>query len=290
MLKTWKADTLFPNLEQDYRVLEKLTGETFTHPIPIYRPFKNIESRNDWEGKRSDTNQVAFIREMRDHSIGYEYIQDALGGLVLNHSGYVDIPKMLASMKAFFVAKGVYKSEVFDVKNMETHQSSVLYQEIEAHKVLFCEGPQFQTSFWELPFRLVRGELMDITCDLTSDFIINQGVFMIPKKGCFTVGSTYDHEVLSYEPQASGITNLEDRLKKLFKGDYRIVDKRAGIRPATHDRKPYIGFHPNNKTLGIFNGFGTKGVSLTPHFARHYADVLQNKIELDSEVDVQRVF
>ena len=124
---------------------------------------------------------------------------------------------------------------------------------------------------------------------LKTDLIINQGVFIIPKNDFFTVGSTYDHNLLSYEPQESGIQNLTSRLKKIYQGSFQIVEKRAGIRPATHDRKPYIGFHKNFGTIGIFNGFGTKGVSLSPYFAKHFVSVLENKIALDKEIDVQRV-
>ena len=113
---------------------------------------------------------------------------------------------------------------------------------------------------------------------------------MIPKNGYFTVGSTYDRNILSFEPQASGIRDLKQRLSKLFKGSYRIIDKRAGVRPATYDRKPFIGLHQKFKTLGIFNGFGTKGVSLTPYFASQFADYLIGQSEIDKEVDVQRTF
>ena len=131
---------------------------------------------------------------------------------------------------------------------------------------------------------------MDIKTELNSDFIVNQGVFMIPKNGYFTIGSTYDHNNLTYQPQPEGIDTLKQRLQNLFTGKYEIIDERAGVRPATHDRKPYIGLHNSYKTLAIFNGFGTKGVSLTPYFAKHFVDVLQGSAALDQEVDVQRVY
>ncbi|WP_462252868.1 NAD(P)/FAD-dependent oxidoreductase [Ekhidna sp.] len=289
MVKTWRADQLFQSLENDYRRIENLTGEKFLHPIPIYRPFKLIEDQNDWEGKISDNNYKTFIKEMRSSSLGYDDVSDSLGGIIINCSGYVDIPKFLDSMMNYFKNKGVYHSEVFDYQRMEITDDSVSYKDHLARKVIFCEGSLSKNPFWNLPFKPVRGELIDIACDLKSDCIINQGVFMIPKGDRFTVGSTYDHNVLSYEPQEAGIKSLEERLKKLYSGKYQILNKRAGVRPATHDRKPYIGFHHRYKTLGIFNGFGTKGVSLTPHFAKHFVDVLQAKCEIDKEVNVQRV-
>lgn len=289
MVKTWRADQLFPNLEQQYQKLEKLTGKAFLHSIPIYRPFKSIEDQNDWDGKVADDSHKIFLNKMFIRSLGLNHIHDELGGILINHSGYIDIPVMLDAVQNYLRDKGVYHSEVFDYERMEIDTEWVAYKNYQAKKVIFCEGSLSGNPYWELPFKPVRGEIIDIKCDLRSDCIINQGVFMIPKGDHFTVGSTYDHQNLTYEPQETGIKSLEDRLKKLYSGTYEIIEKRAGVRPATHDRKPYIGIHQKYKTLGIFNGFGTKGVSLTPHFAEHFVDVLQGKSEIDEEVHVQRV-
>lgn len=289
MVKTWRADQLFPSLESKYEELEKLTGESFLHPTPIYRPFKLIEDQNDWDGKVADHSYKSFLKELRVSSLGLEHIQDELGGIIINQSGYVDIPVMLDAIQNYLKSKGVYHSEVFDYERIEINSESVTYKDHLANKIIFCEGSLSDNPYWNLPFKPVRGEIIDIACALQSDYIINQGVFMIPKGDRFTIGSTYDHNNLSYEPQESGIKSLEERLKKLFSGEYQILEKRAGVRPATHDRKPYIGLHHKYKTLGIFNGFGTKGVSLTPHFAKHFVDVLQGKSEIDEEVHVQRI-
>ena len=289
MVKTWRADELFPTLESQYEELEKLTGKSFLHRVPIYRPFKTIEDQNDWDGKAADTSHQKYLSEFRVKSMQYSDVVDPLGGIVLNHSGYVNIPAMLEAIQTYFIDKGVYHSEVFDYSEMVIEENTVSYKHWTAKKVIFCEGSLSKNPYWKLPFRPVRGDIIDVKCDLKSNHIINQGVFMIPKSDCFTVGSTYDHNNLTYQPQEGAIKSLEERLKKLYQGNYEIVEKRAGVRPATHDRKPYIGLHPEKKTLGIFNGFGTKGVSLTPYFAKHFVDVLQQKSEIDEEVNVERV-
>ncbi|WP_424963085.1 NAD(P)/FAD-dependent oxidoreductase [Ekhidna sp.] len=289
MVKTWRADDLFPKLEDQYHQLEKKLQSVFLHPTPVYRPFKNIEDQNDWDGKVADEGYSDFVKMFKKKSIGYDNVQDKLGGIIINYSGYVNLPKMLGAMKTFLLHKGVYCHEVFDYNKLIMEEHHVHYEDLSARKIIFCEGSLPENLYWNLPFRPVRGEIMDIKIDLKSDYIINQGVFMIPKGDRFTVGSTYDHNNLTYEPQASGIKSLEERLSKLYAGDYEIIDKRAGVRPATHDRKPYIGLHETHKTLGIFNGFGTKGVSLTPYFAKHFVDVLQGESEIEEEVHVQRV-
>lgn len=290
MVKTWLADQLFSNLETDYALLEKELGESFLHPIPIYRPFKSVEDCNDWSGRQADGQYSDFIQQVTSKAYGIDNISDSNGGIILKNCGYVDLPKMLNAYQRYLKDKGIYHEELFDHKEMNLAEDQVTYKNWTAKKIIFCEGPTQGNSYWNhLPFRLVRGETMDIVCDLKTDLIINQGVFIIPKNDFFTVGSTYDHNLLSYEPQESGIQNLTSRLKKIYQGSFQIVEKRAGIRPATHDRKPYIGFHKNFGTIGIFNGFGTKGVSLSPYFAKHFVSVLENKIDLDKEIDVQRV-
>ncbi|GAB4240801.1 MAG: FAD-dependent oxidoreductase [Ekhidna sp.] len=290
MVKTWRANALFDGLENSYKILEKLLDNRFLFPKPIYRPFAAPADQNDWEGKLDDNAISDFVEDIKRESVGIQHIADPNGGILLRSCGYVDIPTLLRGYKDYLINKGVYVEEVFDYSEMKMESETVQYKNWVAKKVIFCEGPFLSNPYWkELPFRPVRGEVMDITCDLKTDFIINQGVFMIPKENHYTVGSTYDHKTLTFEPQEEGIKNLEQRLSKIYCGSYRIIQKRAGVRPATHDRKPYIGFHKKFGTIGIFNGFGTKGVSLSPYFASHFADVLVEAKELDKEVDVERV-
>ena len=161
-----------------------------------------------------------------------------------------------------------------------------------ADRVIFCEGTYVhQNVFWkDLPFKPVRGELMEIQCDLPSDRIYNRGVFMIPRNGRFRVGSTYDHKNLSFKVDETSLLKLEERLKKLYSGPYEIQLATAGVRTATHDRRPYIGWHPENKCIGIFNGFGTKGVSLVPYFSKLFVDSIEGKTAIHREANVSRVF
>ncbi|MEP0986353.1 FAD-dependent oxidoreductase [Ekhidna sp.] len=289
MVKTWRADDLFLDLENSYQSIEESFGHSFLHQTPVYRPFKTIEDQNDWDGRIADNHFESYLKDIPKKHIGIEQINDPFGGIILKNSGYVDIPQMLKSAKQYLENKGVYRNKVFDYSRMNLKEDTVQYEGEEFKKIIFCNGLG-DNPYWKLPFRPVRGEIMDIQCDLKSEFIINQGVFMIPKKDRITVGSTYDHNNLTFEPQEAGIKSLSERLRKLYFGNFKIIEKRAGVRPATHDRKPYIGLHPVNKTLGIFNGFGTKGVSLAPYFAKHFVDVLIGKCEIDEEVNVQRVF
>lgn len=292
MVKTWLAETIFSNLERRYQQLEKQIKGTFIYAKPIYRPFLSIKEKNDWQGKMAQSDYRPFIKEIKENPIGYPSIQDNLGGIILQKTGYLNFPTFIKTTRNYFINKEIYRNEMFDYAQLFLDEDKVYYKDLTAKKVLFCEGTASKVNpFWsDIPFRFVRGEIMDIACDMKSSYIINRNVFMIPKNDYFTVGSTYDRSVLSFEPQKEGVQDLKRRLSKLFRGLYRIMDIRAGVRPATYDRKPFIGIHQKFKTLGIFNGFGTKGVSLAPHFASQFADFLLKRSIIEKKVNIERVF
>ena len=290
MLKTWRCDALFQQLESDYFELEARLDKLFVYPKPIYRPFLTAADQNDWQGRLSDLGYEPYVKEVSHKSMHIEHIHDPYGGVLLARTGYVDLPGFVSAYRKWLIEKGCYKSEYLDANQISFEKATVKYKDWEAQKIIFCEGVGASHHWRALPFRPVRGEIMDVECDLSTEWIINQGVFIIPKGGYFTVGSSYDHSLLTYEPQASGLKTIEERLKRIFRGKIKIREARAGVRPATYDRKPFIGMHKEYETLAIFNGFGTKGVSLCPYFAKHFVDVLTGKSQLDKEVDVQRVF
>ena len=291
MVKTWLADQLFPGLEDYYRSLETKYHLRCLHQKTIYRPFFTIEEQNEWEGRVSSTDYARYVNRIRSTSIGIESLDDPYGGLELNFSGYVDLPTLLRGIRIFLKARGLYLNEVFQHEHMTVQQHSVTYRNIEAEKVIFCDGPEaIDNPYWRhLPFRLVKGEIMEIETNLPEDIIINRGVFIIPKNGLFSVGSTYDHQHLDFIPSKQGINSLVERLKKVYKGKCKIIRESAGIRPATYDRRPFIGLHPKHPSIGIFNGFGTKGVSLVPYCTGLLIKHLLFGYDLPEEVDIKRV-
>jgi len=67
-----------------------------------------------------------------------------------------------------------------------------------------------------------------------------------------------------------------------------VVMHKAGIRPTVKDRRPFLGAHPDHNNLYVFNGLGTKGVSLAPYFAKHLVDHMVDGVELMKEVSIGR--
>lgn len=290
MVKTWLADELFESLEDYYKRVERLVGETFIYPKPIYRPFVSIEEQNEWQGKVSLSEFQSFVKRLHSNSVKIAGVIDPFGGVELSNCGSVDVPTLIQSSRKYFLSKGIYKAEMFDYEKLSETGSLIQYGEITAKKIIFCEGPGAVDNPYskDLPFKLVKGEILDIEAVLPTERILNRGVFMLPRKEVFKVGSTYDHSEVNHTPTELAKTNILERLNKIYSGEYKIKDHRAGVRPATYDRKPLIGMVGKHKRIGIFNGFGAKGVSLTPFFATQFVNYLLGKGNILPEADLHR--
>ncbi len=290
MVKTWMADELFPLIAPYYQNLEQVWEASFHAEIPIYRPFVSVEEQNDWQVKAGTEMYADYIKQIHTESIGYPNVRDPFGGLSLNYTGVVDLPIALKAAKAFLQNKGMYEVEVFQYQNVKTGPDGVTYLNWNAKAIIFCEGTGVTDNpfFKGLKMRPVKGELIDIKTDFRPNQIVNRGVFMIPRNEAIRVGSTYDNQNLSWQPTTSGRSMIEDKLGKLYDGAYEVVRAFAGIRPATFDRRPFLGLMKNQPGIGIFNGLGTKGVSLAPYFAPMMADFLLEGRAILPTVDVNR--
>lgn len=292
MVLTWRAKELFPFLNLFYKKAERQLNTRFFYEIPIYRPFVSIEEQNEWQGKSVDANFKPFIEQVVTKSEPENVIADPFGGLLLKKSAYLDTKAFLDSVNNWLAKTDHVINERFDIDSLNFIDNSVVYKGIKATKVIFCNGVAGAENsyFTEIKFRPVKGEVLKVKMATTLNKVYNRGVFIMPRDGSNTVGSNYNHRDLTWEPTESGRNEIEEKLKKVLVKPYEIIDHRAGIRPSVSDRRPVLGRSKEKEQLVIFNGLGTKGVSLAPFFANQLVNCLINGQEIDKEVDVKRFY
>ncbi len=292
MVKSWNADLLFPYLEDFYQEVEQKTNQKFFYPKPIYRPFVSIAEQNDWLTKADNKAFAPYVEKVAIKSLFTEQLHDSWGGVLLKKSGYVDVPVYLEASRTYFNCQKMYQEGVFALENIGISPDGVIIDQQRAKCLIFCEGPEAMANpyFNWLPFQPVKGEILYIKADNSQEVVFNRGIFVLPTGESCKVGSTYDHDDLSYQTTAEARNYLEEKFQKLCKFSYKVIGQIAGVRPATIDRKPFVGFHPKHKRLAIFNGLGTKGVSVAPYYAGQFADRLINGQLLDNEVDIKRFY
>jgi len=119
--------------------------------------------------------------------------------------------------------------------------------------------------------------------------IYKKGYSLVPwKENIFWLGSTYLWEFDNDDPTPGFYQFAKNWLQLTVKMPFTIADHLAALRPATLERRPFIGLHPVHGAVGIFNGMGTKGCSLAPWFARQMVRLLVDNVPVQAEADVQR--
>jgi glycine/D-amino acid oxidase-like deaminating enzyme len=105
----------------------------------------------------------------------------------------------------------------------------------------------------------------------------------------YKVGATYDLSNLAEGNTTSGKIELQTKVSELLSVPFETTHQNWGIRPSTIDRRPLLGEHPEMKNILIFNGLGTKGVSLAPYFSGQLTQHLLDEGKLDKEANINRV-
>lgn len=293
LVKTWMADQLFPYAFDYYRALEYELQSSFFHPIHVYRPYRSLQEQNLYLAQTAESTISDYVDE---ETITSGYATDVMapyGGLRVKDAGWLDIPEFLDKSRSFFQSKGQYQEAFFDFDDIKLGES-VTWKEYEFGKVVLCQGvggavdPYFN---W-LPFNPVKGQILDTTIpDYAIPDIVNQGIFVLPVgNDKYKVGATYSWHDLDWEATEDGRNYLEEKLKPLLLKPYEITNQRAGIRPSSKDRRPLIGIHPTFSNVGIFNGMGTKGVTLSPYFANQFVEHLLVGKDLNPSVNIERYF
>ena len=291
MLKTWLADDLFPFAQKYYTALEKKLGEKFYFPRNVIRAFSSAHQANEWDVQQADPDFKDYI--INDYK--FEQISKFNfhhGYTIITKAANVNTIKYLKAYRNWLLSEKCIRKTEFQFEKLVIKKQKVIYEDIEANNIIFCEGwTGFRNPYFsKLQFLPSKGELLTIHCpDLAIDEIINSGIFMLPVGGnLYVVGSTYTWNDFTEKPTQNRKMELSKKLNKILKSDYKIVDHQAGIRPSVQSRRPFIGRHPKFPNILIFNGMGTKGLSLAPYFAEHFVKHLLHKEALNNEVNIQQ--
>ena len=293
-VKTWKAETIFPFLKAFYTDFEHFLNIHFLHAKDGARFFRSMEERNRIHAKSADPGMELFLNTETDASLYRDAFKPDLGFFEIKGSGYVDLITLLNKYRNYLLNNFLLKEEYLDTALLQLKTDTVVYKNVRARTIIFCEGTDMTKNplFCALPLTPLKGELLDIRAnDIPEHHIFHAGVFILPRgNGLYTVGATYDHSRLDCEPTEAGKKFLCEQLDAVLKVPYEVAAHRAGIRPAVHDRRPLVGPHPDVLNAYIFNGLGTKGVSLAPLLAVQLADHLEKKTDLLPEVKTDRFF
>ncbi|MCU0415760.1 MAG: FAD-binding oxidoreductase [Cytophagaceae bacterium] len=273
-----------------YTYAEKLLGEHFFYPLPMYRPF--IEKNK--EDITSDHPFYPWIEKQVDESLYSKWLDNSKGGILTTHAGYVDTAVFLEAVKKYLIQLDCYQEVSLKEKDFEWLSNGVCISGVESDKVVFCTGASYRmhSLFQWLPISLLKGDVFKIKLKEQSfPHIINKKYFIIPlQQHIYRAGSTYHRSFQDATPTPEGKEELEKGLQDMLYPDFEVVEHVAGIRPNSGDHHPIVGPHPFYKQCFCVNGFGSKGIAYAPYTINALLDYICIHKPIDAFISVERFY
>lgn len=293
MTKSWLADELLPDMKRKYQMLENILGENFYFEKDILKPLSGQEMQL-WLKRKADPGFSNYIESVATEKRIQQLI-DAAGYGIVSGGGYLNMSVFLDAAEQHFRKRNLIIDSDFPFTNINPTNKQYELGHFQAGKIVFCEGHHlFKNPFFQfVKLNPVKGEVLLVYApELSEEYILNKKVFILPLGNYFfKIGSTYEWSDLSEITTETGKLSILDRFENLVSTPYSIKNQWAGIRPTVIDRRPVLGIHPELRNISVFNGLGTKGVMLAPHFANEMLNVLTiSNYSLNTEVKLSRFY
>ncbi len=284
----YNALAIYPYVAQFYSELEEFAIAKFHFNTPIHYIFKTMAEQNNWAIALQQEKFKPF-GQIENHSL--KDINCPFGYLKIHFSGRVDTQTMLNSVHIKLHLENMLIDEHFDNEKIEYHKDYVVYNNIKAKNILFCQG---NFSHHVLKLKPAKGEILTLKFkheNYDYAFIPQQGVFLAQSMDkTYKTGSTFEWQNLDNLPTEKGKFEILEKLKTWHNGQFEIVEHTAGIRPSSHDRRPLVGKIPHTENAYILNGMGSKGIALAPYYAKMLINSIYANLPIDEEVNVERVY
>lgn len=291
--EVWKAKEQLEFSIPFLNALEKKLNTKFDFKIPIYRKFASIEEQNNWFHAADKFNLAPYLSSSIIHK-QYQSISSCFGFGEVLQTGYVEIAVLVDTYIDFLEKSKMFLKESFDYDEIEFYPDFINYKEESYRSIVFAEGFGLRQNpfFNYLPLDGTKGELLIIKApDLNLDVVLKSSIFILPiGDGMFKVGATYNWDDKTDTPTEDGKRELVSNLKELIDCDFEIIKHYAGVRPTVKDRRPLLGTHHVYKNIHVLNGLGTRGVMLGPWLANVLFDSIENKVDLDANLSIERFY
>jgi len=290
-VRTWMAEELPGFAQTTYTGLGQYLDAVLLYQRNIIDFFPSPQMRNAFIERISEND--TFLRAYPDQNRFNEFFHYDFGCGEIGPAYSVSLQILLSLWQKKLAAMQALHEEEFRIEELQVKEDGVQYGNVSAQKIVFCEGILAADNPWFslLPFSPIKGEALVIECeDLPADHVFKRGMMLapLPQKNTFWVGSNYQWEFEDSKPSEQFFTATTNALNRWLKRPYKVIEHKAAVRPATVERRPFVGFHPLFQNVGILNGMGTKGTSLAPFFAHQLAQHIVYNYPLAPEVDVKR--
>lgn len=292
IVKTWIIEELMEKARTDYEDISAILAKNIIKYGEITRLIKDAEEENIWT-TRVLNNSVSYLTEITEAKPYKEHFKNFRSVGKISPAMVIDIENLLIEWKQYLITKGNLIESQVEKDELVLNAKGVHYKDMQFKWLIFADGQHgLSREFFKfLKYEDAKGDVIYIKSDqFQRDEMVKASINIIPLKAYhYWVGSNYEWDPKDDKPSESIKEILVNKLNRSVTFEFEVIDHKSAIRACTKDRKPYLGVHPDYSQLVIFNGLGTKGMSLAPYFSEHLFDHLEHNVTLMTEVDIKRV-
>ncbi len=266
LVKPARVENYLSTAKKLYQDLSVFFNEKFLFEKPQLKLFRSEDDILQWQKRKKDPAYDDFLGEQFTAVDKSFLTTSSLGGFNQKQCAYLDTVPLLDKLRLFFIQENSFVNAQFKLQN----------------------NPWFSP----LPLQPVQGEILTMeTEQALPEEIIQFGKWLLPLSNKrFKLGSTWQWQPLDETPTQAAFSQLTEACYAEFPQlkSARLIETNVGVRPATKDKNPFIGPHPQQLQLMVFNGFGAKGSLLIPWYSECFSRYLLTGEALPKHVDITR--
>lgn len=261
IIEVWNAEEHMRVMLETYSEIESSIVVKILNKMPIMRVFPNEQYRDHWQARIEKKHDVAkWLSPISDTAP--EGVVAPFGVGYVGEAGWVNLPAMIDGVRKILVEEGRFEQRSWSI-------SDGVPQGFDA--VIDCRGVGAKVDLNKIGYKLAadHGEVLTMkseSLDLNGN-TLNRVKWLMPfEKETLKLGATYEWGVEESKPTESGKKEIIEALSPALSPDIfdkmELVNHQSGLRPTSHDRRPYVGeIQPG---VFILNGLGTRGVLVAP--------------------------
>ncbi len=267
---SWMIDTVMPFALDTYKEMGEYLNIQTVFSKSIIDFFPSPQMRNAFIDRLTEDD--TFLHSYPDQNYFNQYFNYDFGCGEIRPAYIINMQLLIAAWRKKLYDLNAINIQTLNIDELKINQNGVAYQNITAEKIIFCDGIGSTTHPWFelLPFSPNKGEALIIeSAELTNEHIFKKGLMLapMPVQNTYWAGSNYKWEFKDDQPTEDFFKQTKHHLETWLKLPFKILLHKAAVRPATLERRPFVGFHPQQAAVGMLNGMDTKGASLAPFFA-----------------------
>ena len=288
IVTTWMIDELMPFAVKAYEDIGNFLNINLVHKLSIADCFPTLQMHEAFTQRVAEQAPYLTIHNATILPSVHQYY----GYGTISPAYVINVALLLSTWKKYLLQQGMLVPAQVDQEQVSIFVHNCIYNHQSYTQVLFANGVAGVHNKWfkNLPFAPNKGEAFIIHApELSPKHIYKKGYTIVPIGNAqYWVGANYEWNYTNALPTTAFYNNTIQLLNSWLTVPYTIVHHIASTRPATIERRPFVGLHPTLPVIGILNGLGAKGTSLAPYFAHQLVQHIVHGIPILPQANVQR--